>query len=914
MLQKFFPLAYILMCLSLSAAEVENHFTRLSGGEKFPTFQRRKVHPIARLVRKEAPSKGFEASFRCAWDTAFLYLEVTVVDDRLIPADRALSWQNDVIEVYLDYTGKREKQNQFHWFPLLEKSRSPAFFSVADGRDLAAVGVRSETEKTPDGYIARLAIPLDFFLEEGGVRIQDGSVIGFDLCVNNLADPARNLIRHRFWSGDGSNWQSAAANGRMRFTGGKDCIAASGDGYRSSPADRYGLALWPELSLLTGNFRLLATRQSSRCDSYRPFSFGSLVTEADDARKVRSEFAHGALGACSLGEHLENSRFLYHEVFAGDCRLTRITTLLHPSRIFRTDSSFVRLFQNAGETCLPQRLVLPDRRILEMKNLPAKPALRSGYLTVLFGGGKGDLTMPLLLFVSQDPAELRRTETGALELVFGDRREKTIALMPLYGTRLIPPDEIPDDLHSRAEFWYRTLLECPLDLRESFLLNPEKNLARFRWQFEYAPRRDAFPADKPLHLAPQSPFFGDPLPGVKDLDMPLNPAPYRAAAGKRELVFDLPYPDLAQTAGPVADNVMRALREDPIGKECLDLLNGGAFLDMVGRVVEYQRNRKPPVPHVAPYWEWSRIYPFLTPENQARYRELVRNAFRDVVFSQKLRGALYPEQAFTARRRGVYRNLTEPYGCPEPFWNIGQVLAGVFEYAYYTGDYEAVRENWALIRDLAEIIHIGGFAHYRYDGGRTLSAVLEGLIRSADKLGDSQYRSAAIASYASYLATVSSFYRQSDWAVKNHLYSQLGEAPEEFDNAILFITRQALYTRINSGLYSGGYGCGYDSTYVLNPGVLLRAEPEIRTIEREIMPKFRPDWTTLRKWEWPEAVVNRFGVRTLFLKDAPDTVRRNYRELRGQKRITEDVVGSARLACIYLEWLRDTLNGEKSEK
>ena len=255
MLQKFFPLAYILMCLSLSAAEVENHFTRLSGGEKFPTFQRRKVHPIARLVRKEAPSKGFEASFRCAWDTAFLYLEVTVVDDRLIPADRALSWQNDVIEVYLDYTGKREKQNQFHWFPLLEKSRSPAFFSVADGRDLAAVGVRSETEKTPDGYIARLAIPLDFFLEEGGVRIQDGSVIGFDLCVNNLADPARNLIRHRFWSGDGSNWQSAAANGRMRFTGGKDCIAASGDGYRSSPADRYGLALWPELSLLTGNFR-----------------------------------------------------------------------------------------------------------------------------------------------------------------------------------------------------------------------------------------------------------------------------------------------------------------------------------------------------------------------------------------------------------------------------------------------------------------------------------------------------------------------------------------------------------------------------------------------------------------------------------------------------------------------------------
>ncbi len=909
-LQKSLLAAGLSIGFLASGAVVECHPVMGSDDGVFPDFAEKPFLPIERLVRNELPSEGFEASFRCGWDHNFLYLEAVVTDDALIPAERALSWQNDIIEVYLDYTGNREKQNQFHWFPLLEKSGTPAFFSVADGRELSTAGVLTDTEITGDGYIARLAIPLDFFLEEGGVKLQNGSIIGFDLCVNNLADSSRNHIRHRFWSGDGTNWQSAAANGQMIFRRDEAGSMDLQDGFSFSLSDRYGLAIWPELPLLSGNSRLLATRQSPSAETYRPFSFGSIITELDEIQSERSEFSHTALGAFSPGEHLDNNRFLFTEIFAGDRHLTRLTSLFHPARIFRTDSEFVRLFAGAGSEGVPQRLLLPDGEIVNMEDLPEAIELKSGYMTVFFNGGAGDSNMPLLLFMSIAPQEVRHTANGALELFFGNRREKTIALMPLYGTRLIPVGEIPEGACERARFWYQTLLSYPMDMRESFRVVPEENLVEFRWAFEYAARRDDFPADEPVFLAPQSLLFANPLNVVQDLDMPLNWGAYRAAVGVRELVFRLPYPALQTTAEIPLPEDLELLSRVPEGRECIEKLNDGRFTDMVAAVVGAQRSSDCPVAHVAPYWEWSRLYQFLNAENKEKYRGAVRQALDGTVFAPELAHRLYPVRSFTGRSQGEYRNLTEPYGCPEPFWNIGQVLAGVFEYAYYTGDYEPVIQNWALIREMAEIIYIGGFAHYRYDGGRTLAAVLEGLIRSAEITGDTAYQDMVTAVYASYLATVSSFYRQSDWAVENHLYSQLGEAPEEFENAILFITRQPLYTGMNSGLYSGGYGCGYDSTYVLNRRVFSQAEKEIRKIEYELMPEFRPDWTALREWEWPESAVTRFGIRSLFLDEAPETVLRHYRELRQQPRIANDIMADSRLSCIYLEWLKANMKPE----
>jgi hypothetical protein len=527
-------------------------------------------------------------------------------------------------------------------------------------------------------------------------------------------------------------------------------------------------------------------------------------------------------------------------------------------------------------------------------------ALEAGWMLVFFSspGDGRDNDIPVLVTFSGNPESImasglseRTGAEGGLKLSYDKRQLRMFTLMPLYGASELEKQtvmdwfksgKLPEDVIRRAEFWYLASLKLPVQMEEKFKVDEKARLVNVSNKFSYTENMSEW-THAPILLSPISPFlalsgrflpFGNPK--LQDMDMPLKMGPYCAAVGA-ELSYTLKIPDLSVEFA-VSD--IDKLNSDKSCGEYLKQLNDGRSLRIMEDRVKAQLRKETPMPHVAALNGFMQMYPYLNPENKRRFLETVRVAYDGIIFNHALRGKMYPEKYAYKMSNYRYLDLTTPYGCPEPFWNIGQVLAALGDYSYYTGDYGYYQREWPFIKEMAGIIWIGGFYHYRYDGGMTLGAVLEGLIRAAKKAGDQAFYEQALFTYTQYAHTMAGFYQLGEWAKKNRLWDRTGNSVELLGGDVQVFTRMSSF--FNFATCKAFKMCGFDISYGNYDLLRHFANEEVLHIEQELLPRYRSDWWQLQDWEDPACVARRFGVRALVVRESPERLQEYIRLLMAQ--------------------------------
>jgi len=135
--------------------------------------------PISNIVRGRQGSKeDLSGAFRVLWDENYLYVLAEVIDD--IKHSRGEpSWQNDCVEVYIDYDnsksdsyGNDEFQFRFEW-------SMKKVLTARGGKELK--GIKGVQIGSKDGYVMEMAFP---WAELGGPA-PAGEYIGIDVHVND---------------------------------------------------------------------------------------------------------------------------------------------------------------------------------------------------------------------------------------------------------------------------------------------------------------------------------------------------------------------------------------------------------------------------------------------------------------------------------------------------------------------------------------------------------------------------------------------------------------------------------------------------------------------------------------------------------------------------------------------------------
>lgn len=692
--------------------------------------------------------------------------------------------------------------------------------------------------------------------------------------------------------------------------------------------------LWREDPLLEGHLKLFLPYRSVYRSRFVKFKLGEIRTPLTAGTPPAIEsFQDGYLGVCSFGEHVDNNRFSYNTISDGTNSMTRITTPFHPAWALCSDGEWIRFFSDMrdfGQPGGPAYAALPLRRGITVRRLhPDQPLyetgrdgrLAAGWILVWFADPSGDrdVDVPLQLTFSSCPNRIL-ADNGLL-LEYPGRKNRRYSLLPLFGVDALPASEtgswrktLPKAVEERASFWYRATLRIPVMAHDRYEVLPDGKRMRFETRFEYTDRLDEWPEIEALALAPVSPLLALSFPevpeewrGVRDLKMPLFKGPLYAAVNREEVAIELEMPRLR--GNPDVD--LPRLSADATGRKMLDFLNSGRYLDYLTRRFEHERKSAEPKAHVAVEWEGMRVYPFLTPDNRAAYAEIARRGFREIIFNPVWHSRFYPVKDVYPGKEFEYLNLTVPYGCQESYWNLGRILAALGDYTLYTGDESIYRENWALIRKMAWLIELGGFYQYRYDGGRTLGAVLEGLLRGAGIAGDQDYYRRIQAIYTLYANTIAGFFRFGDYLRDHGMWNIDGANAEMLGGFVQNLTRQNYFTAYdvrNTVWQALGYDLAYGNYHLLRQ---YAAEP-IRKIEMEYMPRTGVDWL---KVDDPKRAPNpgfRFAARALVLEEDPEVLREYLRKLFEQTDFREDYqyYGPYEAAVAYL--LR--LNGEQKKR
>ncbi|WP_309122207.1 endo-1,4-beta-xylanase [Paenibacillus sp.] len=153
-------------------------------------------------------TSGSTATFRTLWDERYLYVYAEVADARLSDAS-ANAWEQDSVEIFVDQNNGKTPSYQD------DDGQYRINFKNAKtvGGHATQDNYASATKLVDGGYVVEAAIRLDT------IEPRDGTVIGFDLQVNNDedGDGTRNSVA--MWSDPtGQSYMNATRLGVLRFT------------------------------------------------------------------------------------------------------------------------------------------------------------------------------------------------------------------------------------------------------------------------------------------------------------------------------------------------------------------------------------------------------------------------------------------------------------------------------------------------------------------------------------------------------------------------------------------------------------------------------------------------------------------------------------------------------------------------
>ena len=867
---------------------------------------------------------------RLLWTPRFLYLAVDVWDDDVQPFDpRTFEHENDCIEIFFDPQRNYRHNLQYRILPF--------------GRDAASKGAvlskrptygpwQVATQRNDHGYQVELAIPWSHFMEATLTALGPGDALGFDVAVLD-ADAGQRRKTVLSWSGDGSGWMDPAQHGTLLLaTDPGDDIPALPDVHdvlTHEPANHECGAMWPSQRMIQGEYRLTMPHQSWSNTAYRPWAFGRVHNALTDFPADDDGFeTDHTPGPHSSGEHLSTAPRHLTTRLTGTrsgkmYSLERIAGPFHPARVYRTNTPEIVLFDHmkrAGQPTGPSGLAMQLETGVAVRAVADTPVaydrrhdgpLTAPWLLAWFvrpGDGR-DNDIPMLLTLSRNPLTITVTDAGGLRITFDRTGFASVAMMPLYGIKPVRRQivlnwqragELPADVMDRLAFWSRACHRIPVALRQRATYDEEKRQFKVRNTFVYTTDESRWTESAPLLLAPLSPLYSSsataqrfPIPGLRNLDYPLYIGDAYAVTGRGEYAFDLPIPELP----PVVRLDREVLARHPMGREYLAILDKLDYHDDLQRNVKRARKRKHYMPHVMPTGSKVDAMPLLTLLSRAERRRLetsLRETWRNYTFGDRLREKLWPLRPpyLGSGRRVTY--LTEPHGVPEPYHGCVNVLRKLALFCEAVDDYSLYEDNWDLIKQIADIVWVGNFTEYRYDGGTMLGETLTGLVRAAGICGDTAFHRRCLYRFSQYCFNIRNFLEAPDHVRKTGVWSdnRAGKLSVHNLDHLQMITRGSILPARGTKLT--------DHTHCMDrvygePALLKAfARDQVARIEYDLLPELPAEHWTRYGDPSPkrdDGIYRRFRVRALTLDEPLDKLDSYAETIRSSAHREETYVG-----------------------
>ena len=146
-----------------------------------------------------SPESKTTGNVRSLWDGAILYVLIQVTDTDINTISKNPS-DKDGVEIYVDFWNDKFPKNE----------EDDGIMRISSDGELSGSGVYADrfnsyaakydinNEKVKTGYSVELAINI------GGIKMENGSSIGIDFCINDAVSPNSKTKYRIFWS-DGNN-------------------------------------------------------------------------------------------------------------------------------------------------------------------------------------------------------------------------------------------------------------------------------------------------------------------------------------------------------------------------------------------------------------------------------------------------------------------------------------------------------------------------------------------------------------------------------------------------------------------------------------------------------------------------------------------------------------------------------------
>ena len=433
--------------------------------------------------------------------------------------------------------------------------------------------------------------------------------------------------------------------------------------------------------------------------------------------------------------------------------------IVHPGVLIETREPAIRL--DLSRTPGYTSVILPlqggvTRRTLQ-PGTPVYSADGDGRLAdnwLLLSGSRAYPDVPLLVILQNNPDELvlefKDDKLASLTLPFPEQVGYVILTEP-YGMEGFSPEQTAKpafvrDAVCRSRFWSKALLDYVVDCKESFRVDPERDVVTIRQAFEYRHLKTAW-GSQPIPIAPYPPVLrvaATACPRIRllddatDLAFPTLYGPLQAALGRTESSYELPIPPvgtrvpLPWAEGSKAGQEVR--QRHPIRRHDGSRPLPGALFP--GYWTRPDRNIVDAANMIS---EWALVWPYMEPASRRALKANAREYLIDCLDDQELfqhtelyksisrspdilkdfvrpiwfkRTEPYTQKSYhvsysvpSLRRQGLsLSDATRPLTDLE--WGNGLGLYRIYQLAQLSGSWDIVKRNWELVKGIEGLFEV----------------------------------------------------------------------------------------------------------------------------------------------------------------------------------------------------------------
>lgn len=311
--------------------------------------------------------------------------------------------------------------------------------------------------------------------------LKDGKILkatDYPFAVVSKADYAPEAFTDELKEVDAATWQ--------------DGDAARFKGVAENVANERKLKFWPRLDFLT-----------SELVSPTPPNFMEIrASNGGLGRVTPTPGLAPATETLVRQGWVENTRRYTFSVDGKDYSMLFAAPACVPAMLVETDYNWITLFEDLDALGLgqPTRVAYHDGEKVVMAAIAdldgTAPRMGQNWLLMWFDGAKGwaALDVPVLVVLQHKPTGLTQTSAGTT-LAFA-KEAGSIAIMPLWGSRIIKQGELgagPGDDPARLKFWKQVVDDCtfwskalrnfPLRGKDSFRLAGEDVECRVAYEY-----------------------------------------------------------------------------------------------------------------------------------------------------------------------------------------------------------------------------------------------------------------------------------------------------------------------------------------------------------------------------------------------------------------------------------------------